>query len=347
MPSLTNKTGYTPVVQWPKCSKTRNEHEPGPQMAIDPHHRETMSSSGIQQIEGSRGGSCTQRGRGVGNRIRSNSNIKHKRKPTSLSVSQKERSTELYSLTRGPKAPDKRVRCPGKRYNAEVHNAPWPKGGDCGEQSLYQRDACAHQRSLCDSHHTSHDTMHKHIAEEGEMERAHPTHPTCQVHGPYWDQDSDDSSSPESGVGNEGPKWRAKKYTEQLSECSDELSEALSDTREPDEELNGPWAETVHMACIREIHHYQVDRDSDDGEPHPDYEDEIIPCNDAQERGQNCESPVERHWVESEVPDWIQDSDENSPKCEGEDDNEDEFEEESEAEEDPFVDKLELKVENW
>jgi hypothetical protein len=51
--------------------------------------------------------------------------------------------------------------------------------------------------------------------------------------------------------------------------------------------------------------------------------------------------------VKSEVPDWIQDSDENSPKCEGEDDNEDDFKEESEAEEDPFVDKLKLEVENW
>jgi hypothetical protein len=94
-------------------------------------------------------------------------------------------------------------------------------------------------------------------------------------------------------VGNEGPEWRAKNNTEQLSECSEELSEALSDIREPDEELIGPQPETVHMACIREIHHYQVDRDSDDGELHPEYEDEIIPCNDAQECGQNCESPVE------------------------------------------------------
>ena len=75
------------------------------------------------------------------------------------------------------------------------------------------------------------------------------------------------------------------------------------------------------------------------------YEDEIIPCNDAQKHGHNCESPVERHWVESEVPDWVQDSDEreNSPEHEGED----EFKEESETEEDPFVDKLELEVENY
>jgi hypothetical protein len=72
MLSLTNKTGYTPVVQWPKRSKMHNKHEPSPQMAVDLHHQEMMSSSGIQQIEGSRGGSCTQQGGGVGNRIHLN-----------------------------------------------------------------------------------------------------------------------------------------------------------------------------------------------------------------------------------------------------------------------------------
>ena len=78
------------------------------------------------------------------------------------------------------------------------------------------------------------------------------------------------------------------------------------------------------------------------------YEDDIIQCKEAQERGRNCESPAERHWVESGAPDWIQDSDEDSPECEGEDDSEDDFEEESEEEEeeDPFMDKLELEVEN-
>jgi hypothetical protein len=159
---------------------------------------------------------------------------------TKLSVSQKEQSTELYSPARGPKAPDKRVWHPGKRYNAKVHNTPQPKEGDCGEQSLNQGDACAHQRSLCDSYHTSHDTMHECVAEGGEMECAHPTHPTRQVHGPYWNQDSDDSLSSESGVGNKGPEWKAKNNTEQLSKCSEELSEALSDIGEPDEEVTGP-----------------------------------------------------------------------------------------------------------
>jgi hypothetical protein len=107
----------------------------------------------------------------------------------------------------------------------------------------------------------------------------------------------------DDGWSSSGPECGAKNDTEQLSEHSDELSEAMSDVREPDKDHTGSLSETIHMACIWEIYHYQVDRDLDDGEPHSEYEDEIIPCNDAQERGQNCKSPVERHWVESEAPD--------------------------------------------
>jgi hypothetical protein len=122
----------------------------------------------------------------------------------------------LYSPARKPKAPDEYAWCVEDRYNPEVHKAPWPMERDCVEQSLKQQDTSGHQRSLCDSRHTSHDTRREHIAEGGEMECTHPTHPTCQVHGPYWDQDSDNSLSSESGVANEGPKWRAKNNTEQL-----------------------------------------------------------------------------------------------------------------------------------
>jgi hypothetical protein len=201
-----------------------------------------------------------------------------------------------------------------------------------------------HQQSQCDIRHETENTAWGHIrSNRGSTAVGTSTntiHRTGKAIQKPACNDNDDWSS-------SGPKCGAKNDTEQLSKHSDELSEAMSDVREPDEDCTGSLSETVHMACIREIHHYQVDKDSDDGEPHPDYEDEIIPCNDAWERGQNCESLVERHWVESEVPDWIQDSDENSPECEGEDDNEDDSEEESETEEDPFVDKLELEVENW
>jgi hypothetical protein len=132
------------------------------------------------------------------------------------------------------------------------------------------------------------------------------------------------------------------------------------------------------MACVWEVHHYQVDRVLDNGEPFPEYKDDyedyllreintppilfkdrdghlwsyddkIISCNNAQKCGQNCELPVERHWVESEVPDCVQDSDEreNSSKYEGEDNNKEEFEENSKAEGNLFVDELELEVENY
>ena len=64
---------------------------------------------------------------------------------------------------------------------------------------------------------------------------------------------------------------------------------------------------------------YEEDQDEEDGEePYPNgiYKDEDgkewtydvhdIPCDDALDHGQDCESPVERHWIESEVLEWIQ-----------------------------------------
>jgi hypothetical protein len=99
----------------------------------------------------------------------------------------------LYSPAREPKAPDKRVWRIDDRQGAEARNAPRPTEGNCGKQFLKQQNMSGCQWSLCDSHHTSHDTTRECIAERGEMEHAHPTYPTCQVHGPYWDQDSDDS----------------------------------------------------------------------------------------------------------------------------------------------------------
>jgi hypothetical protein len=147
----------------------------------------------------------------------------------------------------------------------------------------------------------------------------------------------------------------------------DEQSECSENSVNTSNEIYGSsvysdqQSEAVHMACIREVHHYWVDKESDGGEPHPEYEDvdedymprdvsaspmlfedgdgqlwsyedEIIPCNNAQEYGQNCESPVERHWVESEVPEWVQDPDEreSNPEHDGEDDEqEDELTDES------------------
>jgi hypothetical protein len=267
MLSLTNETGYLPVPQRPTCSTTHKKDSSGPQMTADLLQRELMSSTCIQCLEEVWGRLHIQCGGGTGNGRCSKPNIKYKKKLTSLSVrSIKEQSTDMYSPMRIPKALNKHARCVDVRYDPEAHNTPWPMERDCVEQSLKQQDMSGHQWSLCDSCHISHDTTYECVAEGGETECAHPTHPTRQVHGPYWDQNSDDSLSSESGVGNKGPKWRAKNNTEQISECSDELSEALSDIREPDKELTGPQPETVHMACMRDHHHYTVYRDTNDGE---------------------------------------------------------------------------------
>jgi predicted transposase YbfD/YdcC len=59
--------------------------------------------------------------------------------------------------------------------------------------------------------------------------------------------------------------------------------------------------------------------------------------------GRNCESPVERHWVESEVLEWVQDPDEreSSPEHDGEDDEqEDEPMNKSDNQEDEPTDEL-------
>jgi hypothetical protein len=219
------------------CSTTHKEDPSSPQMTADSLQRELISSAHIQHLEETWGRLHIQHGGGTGNRRCSKLNVKHKKKLTSLSVSVQEWSTERYSLVRKPKAPDKHAWHVDVKYDPKAHNAPWPTERDSVEQSLKQQDVSGRQRSLCDSHYTSHDTTCECVAEGGKTECVHPTH---QAHGPYWDQNSDNSSLSESGVTNKGPEWGAKNNTEQLSECSDELSEALSDIREPDKELTGP-----------------------------------------------------------------------------------------------------------
>jgi hypothetical protein len=184
---------------------------------------------------------------------------------------------------------------------------------------------------------------------------------THQVHGPYWNQDSDDSSLSESGVGNEGPEWRAKNNTEQLSECSDELSEALSDSREPDEELTGPQPETVHMACIRDHHHYTVYRDTNDGEGplqldisyngiYKNDEDPMDELEDQEDIEEDSETEGDPFVDDLELKlenDLIYESDDQEDDLMDESKEQEDVKEDSETEGDPFVDELELEVENW
>jgi hypothetical protein len=250
--SLTNITGNSPVSQRPTRSKTRKEYPYDPQTAIDPYHRELASSLCTRRIEGSRGGSCTQRDGGVIDERHSNPNVKHKKILTKLSVKNiQERSTDLYSTMRKPKVPDKHAQHVDNKYNPEAHNAPWPTERNCVEQSLKQQDAFGRQRSLCDSCHTSHDTTRERVAEGGGMEYMHPTHPTHHTHGPYWDQDSADSSSSESEVANEefGTRHSVSDEPDEQSECS-ENSANTSNEIYGSSVHSDQQSEAVHMACI-------------------------------------------------------------------------------------------------
>jgi hypothetical protein len=96
---------------------------------------------------------------------------------------------------------------------------------------------------------------------------------------------------------------------DEQSGCSENLTNTSSEMYGSSARLDQE-SKAVHMACVQEVHHYQVDRDLDDGESHPEYEndyedyllrevstssmmfedrdgqlwsyeDEIIPCNDA------------------------------------------------------------------
>jgi hypothetical protein len=157
----------------------------------------------------------------------------------------------LYSPAREPKVPDKHVWRIDDRQGAEAHNAPQPTEGNCGKQFLNQQDTFGCQRSLCDSCHTSHDTTCERAAEGGGMEYTHPTHLTPHIHGPYWDQDSADSSSSESEVANEEFSTRHG-----VSDEPDEQSECSENSANTSNEIYGSSihsdqeSEAMHMACI-------------------------------------------------------------------------------------------------
>lgn len=101
-------------------------------------------------MEGPHGGSHIQRLEEAGSRAHnwhdsggndeglSKTNAKQEKILMKSSVSQQKWSTMSYSPEKRPKEPDKHVQHAGKRYNSKAHNAPQPKGRDCGEQSLNQ-----------------------------------------------------------------------------------------------------------------------------------------------------------------------------------------------------------------
>jgi hypothetical protein len=291
--------GNTPGSQQMMRSRMRKQSN-GHQTAISPSQPQLSVGSSAPIYKELRGCPGDARYGGYLNR-----DDESKRRLTKLSVSKNKRSTVLYSPKIAPKAPDKRAQHTDDKLRTKAHYAPQPKVRDHVNNMMRwetRKLMKTHQQSQHDICHETENMAWGHImSNRGSMAVGTSTNTIHRIgkaiQKPACNDDDDWSSS--------GPKCGAKNNTEQLSECSDELSEALSDVREPDEDCTGSLSETMHMACIWETHHYQVDRDSDGGEPHPEYEDEIIPCNNAQEHGQNCESPVKRHWVESEVPDWI------------------------------------------
>jgi hypothetical protein len=95
-PSLTNKKGGAPVTQRPTRSKTRNEHEYGPQRTTDSLQRAPMNGARIQCLEEAWGGLHIQHGGGTDNGRCSKLNINYKKKLTSLSVKNiQEQSTDM------------------------------------------------------------------------------------------------------------------------------------------------------------------------------------------------------------------------------------------------------------
>jgi hypothetical protein len=139
------------------------------------------------------------------------------------------------------------------------------------------------------------------------------------------------------------------------------LSEALSDIREPDKELTGPQPETVHMACMRDYHHYTVYRDTNDDEGplqfdisynriYKDEDDPTDKSEDQEEIKEDSETEGDPFVDDLELElknDLIYESDDQEDDPTDELEEQEDIEEDSETEEDPLVDELRLKVENW
>jgi hypothetical protein len=161
-PSLTNKTGYTPVVQWPKHSTMHKKNPSGPQITADLFQREMASGSHIQCIEVLSRGSCTQCDRGIANEKWSNSNIKQKKKLMTESVNQNKWSTRLYSPKTTPKALDKCAWHIDDKWRTEAHYAPWPRERDHINNVMRWREKelmTKHQQSQCNIHHETINAM--------------------------------------------------------------------------------------------------------------------------------------------------------------------------------------------
>jgi hypothetical protein len=244
------ETGCIPDAQRPTHSTMRKENPPGPQTTADLFQRESINGSGTQHLEESCGGLQIQHDRGAGNERRSNMNVKHKEKLMMKSVNQNNWRTTLYSPKTTPKAPNKGAQHIDDKLRTEAHYAPRPRERDRVENMTRWREkelTTKRQWSQCDIHHKTINATQGHVVNtKRSTGGGTSTNMICRtgkaIQKPACNDNDDWSSS--------GPECGAKNDTEQLSEHSDELSEALSDVREPDEDHTGSLSETVHMACM-------------------------------------------------------------------------------------------------
>jgi hypothetical protein len=89
------------------------------------------------------------------------------------------------------------------------------------------------------------------IAKGGGMEYTHSTYPTHQINGPYWDQNSADSSSSELEVVNKEFSTRHGMLDEidEQNECSENLANT-SNGIYGSSIHSDQQSEAMHMACI-------------------------------------------------------------------------------------------------
>jgi hypothetical protein len=284
-----------------------------------------------------------------------NTNNESKEKLTTKSVNPNSWRTTLYSPKTTPKVPDKGAWHIDDKWRTETQYTPRPRGRDHIHNAMRWREkesTTKHQQSQHDIHHETINMMQGRIVNTKRLmdigtstDMISRTGKTIQK--PACDNDDDWSSS--------GPECGAKNDIEQLSEDSDELSEDTSDVRESNEDMTGSLPETVYMACMRDHYHYTLYRDTKDGEGpsqnnisyngiyrdndgiHWAYEEEFVECSNPT----SCGLPVENHWDNGKPAEWFENVDLERYSKE-----EEKFGGDPESEEDPFVDKLELEVEN-
>jgi hypothetical protein len=138
---------------------------------------------------------------------------------------------------------------------------------------------------------------------------------------------------------------RQSEVSSDMDEEPDRGSDNVSVINEPTNEETmlpetGQQPETVDMACVHVYEYYESEDDHD--------YNMVVRCDDAIDRDQECESPVEEHWIKDEdgreiecngPPEWVLESEEeklNSEYSGDYDEDEDASNDEDELSEDEY-----------